>query len=468
MKIAVTGATGFVGRALVDSLIAAGHEVTALVRSPARAAALLPARVRLRSWNAAAPADPAPLRGLDAVVHLAGEGIADRRWSLARKRLLVDSRVCGTGALVAAFAGLAEHERPRVLVAASAIGFYGDRADESLDERSRAGSGFLADLCAAWERETDAAERLGVRTAALRIGVVLGPDGGALQKLLPPFRLGLGGRVGTGQQWMSWIHRTDLVRLIEFALARGDVRGVVNAVAPGAVRNADFTAALGRVLRRPTLFPVPAIALKIALGEMATVLLASQRVAPAVARAHGFAFAYETIEDALAALCADPTHCLRTEEWVAEPVEPVFAFFAAAQNLERLTPPFLRFAVRAVSTPAMAVGTTIDYGLRLHGLPMRWRSRITRWEPNRGFVDEQVSGPYRLWHHTHEFEAWEGGTIVRDIVRYALPLGALGDLLAGPLVRRDLAAIFDYRRAVIRRLFGKDAPHDPAAAHSSI
>jgi hypothetical protein len=264
---------------------------------------------------------------------------------------------------------------------------------------------------------------------------------------------------------MSWIHRDDLVRMIEFALGHADVRGVLNAAAPGAVRNADFTAALGRALRRPTLFPVPAIALKIALGEMATVLLASQRVQPAVPNERGFEFRYGELTNALAALCADFTHTLRTEQWVAQSVEPVFAFFSAAHNLERLTPPFLRFAVRAVSTPTMAAGTTIDYRLRLHGLPMRWRSVITGWEQNRAFVDEQVSGPYQLWHHTHEFEGWNGGTIVRDVVRYALPLGAVADLVAGPFVRRDLAAIFDYRRAVIRRLFGAGAPRDATALH---
>jgi uncharacterized protein (TIGR01777 family) len=393
------------------------------------------------------------LGGADAVVHLAGEGVADRRWTPARKEAILRSRVDGTANLVAALAQLPPRARPRTLIGASATGWYGDRADDWLDESAPAGSGFLADVCRAWERETLAAASHAVRTVVLRIGVVLGREGGALPKLLPPFRLGLGGRLGTGRQWISWIHVDDVVGLVELALATPSLTGVVNAVAPAPVTNADFTAELGRVLRRPTFLPIPGSVLRVALGEMATVLLASQRVRPARALETGHTYRFPTLGRALDHLCRDDAAGLWREQWVPRGVDEVFGFFSDPRNLERLTPPSLRFQVLAASTPSLQSGTLIDYRLHLHGVPVRWQSRIEEWAPGRRFVDVQVRGPYRLWHHTHEFEPRDGGTVIRDVVRYSLPLEPLGSLIAGGTVRRDLARIFDFRHETVRRLF---------------
>jgi len=450
MKVVVTGATGFVGTALVRKLLAAGHSVTALTRDVERAARRLPARCRTLAWNPEHVLEPSTLSGADAVVHLAGEGVADARWTASRKRAIRDSRVTTSAALVHALAQLDARARPRVLVSASAIGWYGDRADTLLDERSAAGSGFLADVCRDWEHAVFEAQALGVRTVAVRIGVVLGRDGGALETLLPLFRLGLGGRIGSGRQWFSWIHLDDLVELLRYALENQDVAGPINGVAPHPVTNAAFTDELGRALHRPVLLPVPAALLRAALGEMSAVLLASQRVEPRSAQQLGFAFHYPSLQAALDDVCADTGHDLIVEQRLDRTPAQVFQFFSDPRNLERITPPFLRFRVLGTTTAQIASGTLIDYALRLHGIPLRWQSRIESWMPSRMFVDVQTRGPYALWHHTHEFEPDDGGTLIRDRVRYRLPFGALGDLIAGRLVQRDLEAVFDFRRERIQ------------------
>jgi len=452
MNVVVTGATGFVGTPLVRALLAAGHAVTALSRDVARAARRLPARCHVVAWNPAGALDPATLRGADALVHLAGEGIADARWTPARKNAIRASRVNTSIAMVRALGQLDATERPRVLVSASAIGWYGDRGDTPLDEHSSPGTGFLADVCRDWERAVFDAQALGVRTVALRIGVVLGRDGGALQSLLPLFRLGLGGRVGSGQQWFSWIHLHDLVALLRYVLENQNATGPINGVAPEPVTNATFTAELGRAVHRPALFPVPAAVLRAVFGEMSAVLLASQRVQPRCAQQLGFVFRFPTLRSAIEELCADPSHELFVEQRLARRPEEVFPFFSDPGNLEKITPAFLRFKLLGTTTPQIGNGTLISYALRLHSIPLRWQSRIESWTPNRMFVDVQTRGPYTLWHHTHEFEPDDGGTLIRDRVRYRLPFGALGDVIAGWLVRRDLDAIFDFRRRRIEEL----------------
>ena len=454
MHVMVTGATGLVGRPLVRRLRERGHSVTILTRDPERAAERLPADCTLAAWEEGGTVQPSVLRGAEAIVHLAGAGIADHRWTADYKRTIRESRVATTRGLVAAIAALPAPERPRTLVSASAIGWYGDRGDETLDESSSPGTGFLPEVCLAWEKETLAARDLGVRAVALRTGIVLDAHGGALQKMLTPFRLGVGGRVGSGRQWMSWITLDDVVALYLFVLDRAEVSGPVNAVAPAPVTNAEFTRALGRVLGRPTLLPAPAIALRAALGEMGGLLVEGQRVLPKVAQGAGFGFRHAEMSAALGAITADLDQELVREQFVPKPPDQVFRFFSDPANLEALTPAFLRFRVLAASTPELQAGTTIDYRLSLRGIPVRWRSVIEQWLPSRRFVDRQVKGPYRTWVHTHEFEPRPGGTLVRDHVRYALPFGPLGDVVAGRLVARDLNRIFAYRRARLRELLG--------------
>ena len=292
MKILIAGASGLVGSALVPALRQEGHEVVALVRRPVR-------REDEIAWNpAGGELEPAVLATTDAIVNLAGENIAAGRWTAARKEALRSSRLDSTHTLVRALARA--EPRPRVLVNASAVGFYGDRGDEVLTEDSPVGRGFLPGLCAAWEADAQAAEAAGARVVRLRLGVVLAREGGALTRLLPVFRWGLGGRLGDGRAWMSWIAIDDLVRVISTVLADPRWHGAINAVAPGPVTNGEFTAALGQRLHRPTFLPVPRRLLELVYGEMAgATLFASARVMPDRLLAGGFAFRQPTIAAAL-------------------------------------------------------------------------------------------------------------------------------------------------------------------------
>lgn len=282
-KIAVSGATGLVGANLIRSLKRSGHSTLSLSRRKAEADSVL--------WDPAqGVVHPAALEGIDAVVHLAGENIAGSRWTAAVKDRIRSSRVEGTRNLVKSLSSLTTP--PRTLVCASAIGFYGNRGEERLNESSAVGAGYLADVCNAWESEAQAAERLGIRVVRLRIGVVLSKDGGALARMLLPFKLGVGGIIGSGKQYWSWIGLNDLIRVITFCLENEAVSGAVNAVSPHPMTNYDFTKALGKVLHRPTVFPMPACAAKLALGEMANdLLLSSARVEPEKLLSLGFQFA---------------------------------------------------------------------------------------------------------------------------------------------------------------------------------
>jgi hypothetical protein len=294
MRVTLTGATGFIGNRLLKRLLAEGHSVHLLVRS---ARTGLPPGVERSIWNTLEGDPPAAsLAQADAVIHLAGEPVA-QRWTPDAKRRIRDSRVEGTRRLVGVLAGL--ERRPAAMVCASAIGYYGIRGEEALDETSAPGSGFLPEVCIEWEKAADAAAALGLRVVKLRTGVALGPEGGALARMLPPFRLGAGGRLGSGKQWMSWIHVDDLVSLFLFALEGAGVRGPLNATAPNPVRNSDFTEKLAAVLRRPALVPVPAFAIRLLFGEMSEVVLGSQRVLPRAGEAAGFRFRYPEVLPAL-------------------------------------------------------------------------------------------------------------------------------------------------------------------------
>ncbi|HEY6391347.1 MAG TPA: TIGR01777 family oxidoreductase [Bryobacteraceae bacterium] len=293
MKIAISGATGFLGSLLTNRLLEDGHSVRALVR---RRDDRIRAGVQIFEWSSA-QGEPPPdsLDEIDAVIHLAGEPVA-RRWTPELKRLIRSSRVDSTRHLVNALS--TQTRRPRVLICASAIGIYGSRGDEVLTETSAPGNDFLAGVVVDWEKSAELAEALVIRVVRLRLGVVLG-HGGALGKMLPPFRLGVGGRIGSGRQWMSWIHVEDVIRLIQFALENDAMAGPVNATAPNPVTNARFTQELAGALHRPALFPVPKFALKIMFGEMAGVIIASQRALPAAAQRAGFDFQFAELKPAL-------------------------------------------------------------------------------------------------------------------------------------------------------------------------
>ncbi len=301
MKTLLTGATGLIGTELVRRL----ENPRVLSRDLEQARGRVTG-VELHAWAPGAGPPPASVfQGVDAVFNLAGAPVAANRWTDEQKRSIRESRVVGTRNLVAGLARLTNP--PRVLISASAVGYYGDRGDEALDEESPPGHGFLADVCVEWEKEALAAERLGVRVVCVRTGIVLARHGGALAKMLAPFRWGAGGRLGDGRHWMPWIHLDDEVGILLHAMTDDRIKGAINAVGPTPVTNAEFTRALAHALGRPAFLPVPKAALRLAFGEMSEVLMASQRVLPRVAGGTGYAFKYPDIGGALAAvLGSDP------------------------------------------------------------------------------------------------------------------------------------------------------------------
>jgi uncharacterized protein (TIGR01777 family) len=291
MKILISGSHGLIGKALIKSLEADEHEVFSLVRYAPRTESEIewsPDRYSIAL---------ARLEGFDAVVNLAGESIAEGRWTEDKKRAIRESRVKGTKLLGDALANLTN--RPKTFICASAIGYYGNRGDEILTENSAPGEGFLADVCVEWEKATALATEKGIRVVNARFGVILDKNGGALAKMLPPFRLGLGGRIGSGKQWMSWIALADVVGALKFALVNETLDGPVNFVAPNPVTNAVFTRSLGKALSRPTIFPIPAFGVRLVFGEMAdALLLGSQRVEPERLEAAAYQFHYSELDDA--------------------------------------------------------------------------------------------------------------------------------------------------------------------------
>jgi uncharacterized protein (TIGR01777 family) len=300
MRILVSGSTGFLGSTLVAAMERKGHTLVPLTRPESGQRTTTVAPPHIVRWNPVkGEFDAAAAEGFDALVHLAGASIADGRWDDQRKNLLRTSRIDATRQLMAALSKM-QHP-PRVIVAASAVGYYGNRADETLTEASAPGSGFLADLCQEWETETARGAEFGARVVSLRFGIILSEHGGALPRIVLPFEFGAGGRLGTGKQWMSWLTLAEAVNMIQFTLAKSALVGPVNAVSPSPIQNSEFTRVLAKALHRPALFPAPAFALRLALGEMAdALLLSSQRVAPSKLEQNGYKFMRPDLPQALA------------------------------------------------------------------------------------------------------------------------------------------------------------------------
>jgi uncharacterized protein len=452
VNILLTGATGLVGRSLGVELVAAGHRVFVISRRPEVAVCECPFPASHFAWD---QVSKVVMLAPDVVIHLAGEPVAGGLWTKSRRQGILDSRVESTKKLVQAFQKVGKW--PKVWINASAIGFYGERGDEWLGEDARSGSGFLADVCRQWEGALSdiPAE---CRTVRLRTGVVLAHRGGALDAMMPVFRLGLGGPLGSGKQWMSWIHERDLRRLILFCIENQSLSGAVNAVSPAPVSNLEFTKALNKRLRRRGFLPVPAILLK-CLGGVSSMFLDSQRVSSKRAEAAGFHFEFRQLDHALKDVLdfqmRPGVFEIFQAQWVPKPIDEMFQFFCNENNLETLTPEMLNFKVIGKNTDQIKEGTLIDYRLKIRGVPARWRTKITMWQPGVKFVDIQIKGPYTLWHHTHEFTSLGEGTLMTDRVLYKPPFWP-GSFFVMPMLRADVRAIFAFRRKAIIKLFG---PH---------
>ncbi len=360
MHVLITGATGFVGRQLAAALIDNGHTFSCLTRNPARAQACLPGMVAAYAWEPGEVLDPGCLAGVDGVVHLAGESVTGR-WNSEKRRRVRESRIKGTRTLVDAI--LAADKAPGVLVSASGIGFYGDRGDVVLTEDALAGEDFFAALCVEWEAQARRAETAGVRVALARLGIVVGAGGGAIAAMLTPFRMGMGGPLGSGRQWWSWIERNDAARALRFVLETGTLSGPINLVAPEPVQQRQFARQLGSALGRPAVLPAPGWALSLVLGDFATEVLSSKRVVPQQLLQAGFTFEIDALSSALQKTASSPQSggvflpLLATATLGAAPFVPE---------------PHLVGKLRWLAGGGVGMGTVDVFDLLLHAAPVAW------------------------------------------------------------------------------------------------
>ncbi len=457
MNVLLTGATGLVGKAVGKELVRQGHRVFVVSRDKDRAILDLPFPAHIIEGDLALePLRDDRLLEVDSVIHLAGENIARRRWSSKQKRKIYDSRVKSSQNLLEA---LTENKNLRTFISASAVGFYGDRGDEVLTESSSRGHGFLSEVCQDWEQSLQLAQRksrrAGFRPVILRFGLVLSPLGGALERMLMAVRLGLGGKIGQGRQWMSWIHIDDLVSLILMALTDPEVHGVINAVAPEAVTNSEFMKATATVFGKKLGPPVPRLFLKMALGEMSQLLLYSQRVQSEATAPLNFTFRFAQLRMALEDIFARGSGAdefFFSEQYLPYASEKIFPFFSEARNLERIIPRSMNFKVTKMSSNEIQRGTLITYRLKVRGIPIHWVTEISDWQPPQEFTDLQLKGPYSSWSHRHRFEAMSSGTLMTDVVRFRVPLGVLGRWVAAIWIRRELQSIFQFRREVVAEI----------------
>ena len=443
MRILVTGASGLIGKNFIRNSLRLGHQVYALVRNP-DTFFMLPKK-NVFAWNHDEIPDLQSLEPLDSILHLAGENIADSPWNEHRKKRIADSRIIGTRNLVSALKLLPPEKRPKSFISGSAIGYYGYNREGILDETAVSGSDFLAKLCSDWETTALEAEKLGIRVVLPRTGIVLSREGGALTKM-PPIQ------ISNGLNWMSWIHIKDMVQILLFAIENKSLSGPINCTSPNPLQNKDFVKLLAELQKTPRLGSIPRFVLNLALGEVSNVIISSLNVQPKILTDKGFQFQFSDLNSALQEELKDRSLLDRSffkDQFIPMNPDQIFSFFSKAENLETLTPPWLNFKIAAKSTEVVKKETIIDYKLKIHGIPVRWKTLISEWKQNEFFVDEQIKGPYSRWHHLHTFEPVTGGCLLRDEITYRVPAALVGKLLLGQWIAKDIEKIFSFRQKKI-------------------
>lgn len=451
MNILLTGATGLIGKKIGLELVKKGHTLFAITRNIEKAKLTSPFPAQWIQCDLQKDTlAPGTLSSIDGVIHLAGENVGESQWSKEQKKNILESRTMGTKNLISSL----PISRLQFFISASAIGFYG-ASETPATEGTALGHGFLAEVTAAWENETLKIETP-CRVCIFRIGVVLSTDGGALPKMLFPAQIFASSKLGSGQQWLSWIHIDDVVASFAQAVESKTYNGIYNLVAPNPCRQKDIAQNIASQIGAFRGPPIPALFLKLILGEQASLALNSLNVSSQKLLEAGFVFQYPTLTSALKNILQNWKNGIAVktyQQYFDLPKEKIFPFFAEAQNLETITPKSLHFKITKMSTATIIKNTLIDYSLKIHGFPVYWRTQIETWNPPHSFTDTQTKGPYKLWHHTHSFEDLGHGTLMTDTIKYKLPLGLAGRFAAQAFVDNDIENIFNYRRDVVGRLF---------------
>jgi uncharacterized protein len=448
MNILLTGGTGLLGKKIGQLLVKNGHSVFAVTRNVEKAKLVAPYPAQWIACDLEKSTFTIPVGiKLDGVIHLAGESVGEGSWSKEQKERILSSRTKGTKNLLASL----NLTSLNFFVSASAIGYYGP-SDTSAVEDSPQGSNFLSEVTQSWENEIHKVPA-SVRTCVFRIGVVLSTEGGALPKMLFPAQIFASSALGSGRQWMSWIHIEDVARAFVSAAEEANYRGTYNLVAPEPVQQIEMARAIAQTIGAFMGPPVPRFMLKLLLGEQASLALDSYNVSSKKLQ-NQFTFMFPNLTMALKNLLSgwgSGIAVKKFEQYFDYPQERVFTFFSKTENLEKITPDTLNFKIKNQSTESIEEGTLINYSLKVHGFPIHWRTRIDNWEPPLEFTDLQLKGPYTRWHHTHTFEPLANGTLMTDIVEYKLPMGLLGRMAAQAFVDNDIENIFKYRREVVTK-----------------
>ncbi len=450
MNILISGGTGLVGRELGKALTQRKHNLFILTRDKQSSLMQCPFPHTAISWDELSVHPD--MTSMDHIIHLAGTNINERRWTKSFKESIRRSRVETTEKLV----DIANKKCKKLtsFVSTSAVGIYGNTGDtEIVNEDHNLSYSFLGKVCQDWEAPIEKVEK--ARSVIFRVGIVFSEKGGALEKMVPPIQGGVGGALGSGSQYMSWIDIDDLVGLFCFAI-ENPIQGVFNAVAPNPATNLEISQKIADRLNVSLLANVPYFVLRMVVGEIAPHLVESQRISSQKIQNKGYQFQHKEISTSLekrVALLKGLQKRLIFEQWIPRTKEEIFPFFAEARNLESITPKKLHFKILDVSEDPIKEGTIINYKLKIDGIPVKWRTIIKKWNPPHYFVDNQEKGPYKKWYHLHNFEDLGSGTLMTDQVDLQIPLGALGYFASSWKVLKDVNHIFEYRKKVIFDMF---------------
>jgi uncharacterized protein len=453
-KLLLLGGSGFIGSLLAYKLIKEGWQINLLTRNKLAYQISFPCNIY--KWNGVSIPKES-LLGIKAIINLSGQSVADGWWTKKYKKAIYDSRIQSARALVAAVLEMQTY--PDVIIQASAVGYYGYSKQEiTVDESSSVGSDFLAQTCKDWEQEIEKISDK-TRVCIVRIGVVLGEQGGAFPKLWEIYFSGLGAVLGSGRQHMNFIHIKDVVNFFSLALKNDSYTGIYNLVAPKDINNKDFHKILCKKTISISRLFVPAFILKILFGEKSSILLDLPSVKPKRLLEQKFNFEFPEADKATKKLTEtreyNRANYLVYRQWLPVSLDKMWSFVSQAENLERITPPWLNFKIKSVSDKKIKEKTLIKYELRLYGIKFSWLTKICKWEPKNKFADQQEKGPYNLWHHTHLFEELAGGVLIEDKVSYRLPFFPIGQI-AFPLVKKEIGKIFSYREKALADIFSED------------
>lgn len=456
-EILIAGGFGFVGRRLGIALCEQGHKLTVLTRSEYPKSRSTPYPCKTLNWDHPISQIIEVVEKCDTIINLCGEGIVDKPWTQQQKQVLLESRILPIQAL--AKACKQAKSKPLTWVQASAIGAYGTTCPDPTHEEGALGQGYISELCHKWEETAVNCVPDEIRLINLRIGIVLGEEGGFIQKMTSLYSSSIGAALGSGLQKISYIHIEDLIRVFLHCINQEQLSGAVNATAPNPCTFDEFHQEMQKhfgFIQSP--FKVPKQVIKLMMGERADLILADQNIIPQKVLNSGFKFNTPTIQESLEKVYPSiPGHrygqILYDTVCIPAPIHQVWPFFSEAKNLEKLTPPWLNFKVLSQSSETTQVDSIIKYKLALHGIPIAWKTKILSWQPKSEFVDYQQKGPYHLWHHQHTFIPCGDQTIMTDRVVYKLPLHLISWPLIGWFVKKDVEKIFAFRKAQIPQLF---------------